>query len=198
MSATALGFVDFIHLVLDALNAANVEYLIGGAVGLWAWGDPRTTRDFDLVVNLPYEKVFALSEELRKRDMLVPFDIIVDLLMRDEGDLPINAIHLYSGFKAELFLLRPGDTYRSVSLTRRRLVNISPEITNVYVHSPEDLIINKLRYYQLSQQPKHMRDIKSILVAMPSELDYTYLAHWIDYFSLSSAWHKAQTGKEAG
>lgn len=193
-----ISFIEFAHLVLDALAEAEVEYLIGGAVALWAWGSPRTTQDFDLVINLPLEKIYALSQALQKRDMLVPFDIILDLLMIEEGDLPINAIHLRSSFKAELFLLRPSDLYRATTLARRRLVTISPQLVNVYVHSPEDLIINKLRYYQLSQQPKHMRDIKSILEAIAEELDYTYLQKWITYFSLSSAWYKAQHWNEVG
>ena len=67
---------------------------------------------------------------------------------------------------------------------------------NVYVHAPEDLIINKLRYYQLSEQPKHMRDIASILEATGDQLDHAYLQEWINYFSLSSAWYKAQNWKE--
>ena len=102
-----------------------------------------------------------------------------------------------SSFKAELFLLRSGDVYRATTLARRRLVTLSPQLVNVYVHSPEDLIINKLRYYQLSEQPKHMRDIQSILEAIGEELDYAYLQKWIDYFSLSSPWYKAQHWDEA-
>ncbi len=193
-----ISFIEFAHLVLDALAEAKVEYLIGGAVAVWAWGAPRTTQDFDLVINLPLENIYALSQALQKRDMLVPFDIILDLLMMEEGDLPINAIHLHSSFKAELFLSRPSDLYRATTLTRRRLVTISPQLVNVYIHSPEDLIINKLRYYQLSQQPKHMRDIQSILEAIGEELDYTYLQQWITYFSLSSPWYKAQHWNEVG
>lgn len=194
----AMSFIAFTRLVLDALETAKVEYLIGGSLAVWTWGEPRTTRDFDLVVNLPLEKMFPLSQALRERDMLVPFDVMLDLYLMAEGDLPINAIHLYAGYKAELFLLRPGDRFREVALSRRQLVDISPELTNVYVHSPEDLIIYKLRYYLLSEQPKHIRDIQSILLAIGGQLDYAYLEQWITYFNLKSAWHKAQSWSEVG
>jgi hypothetical protein len=187
-----LSFLAFARLVLDAVEAAGVEYLVGGSVGLWAWGESRTTQDFDLVINLPFEQIYRLSQELEKREMLVPFDVIVDLLMMDEGDLPVNAIHLSTGYKAELFLLRANDSYRRTALSRRLEVDLGPTIGMAFVHSPEDLIIYKLRYYQLSGQTKHMRDIQSILVAMGNELDYAYLDQWIKYFNLFSSWQTAQ------
>jgi hypothetical protein len=190
MAGTNLSFIEFTRVVVDALEATNIDYLIGGSVSVWAWGEARTTRDFDVVVSLPLEKMYAFSAQLRDRDMLVPVDIMLDLYMMEAGDLPINAIHLHTGYKAEIFLLRPGDHFREVALNRRRRVDISPELTNVYVHSPEDLIIYKLRYYLLSEQPKHIRDIQSILAAMGDELDYSYLQQWIDHFNLSSPWHK--------
>ena len=66
-------------------------------------GRSRTTADLDLVVDLPFEAMGDLSRELEQRDMLVPIDIMIDLALEDRADLPINAIHMFSGFKAELF-----------------------------------------------------------------------------------------------
>lgn len=196
MAYPEVSFLAFARLVLDAVEAANVEYLVGGSVGLWAWGEPRTTQDFDLVVNLPFEQVYSLSKELEKREMPVPFDVIVDLLMMDEGDLPVNAIHLSTGYKVELFLLRSNDPYRRIALSRRLEADLGPTLGLVYVHSPEDLIIYKLRYHQLSGQTKHMRDIRSILVTIGNELDYAYMNHWIEYFNLSGSWQTAQNWTE--
>ena len=81
-------------------------------------------------------------------------------------DLPINAIHRTSGYKAEMFLLKPGDALRESGLQRRRLVDLGPALGEVYVHSPEDLILNKLRFYRISQQTKHVRDISLFLVLL--------------------------------
>jgi hypothetical protein len=174
-----MDFADFMRLVLDALNATGIEYLIGGAIAVWAWGEARTTRDFNLVVNLPLERIAELSQELKKRGMLVPVEVMVDLLAKREDDLPINAIHLHTGYKAELFLLRYGDTYRETALARRRLVDLGPPLDEVYVHAPEDLILNKLYYFSLCQQPKHVRDIASILLTVGDELDMDYLERWV-------------------
>ncbi len=97
-SSTDLSFVGFVRQVLDALQAADVTYLVGGAVALWAWGEPRTTADLDLVIDLPVESMGALSLELETRHMLVPVDIMLDFLLEDRADLPINAIHMVSAY----------------------------------------------------------------------------------------------------
>ncbi|MCX7789776.1 MAG: hypothetical protein N2378_03975, partial [Chloroflexaceae bacterium] len=97
---TEFTFNAFVREVVDALEAAQVDYLIGGAVALWAWGEPRTTADLDLVIHLPLEAMAALSQELERRHMLVPVDIMLDLWLEHRADLPISAIHMLSGYKA--------------------------------------------------------------------------------------------------
>jgi hypothetical protein len=178
MDEASIDYATFVKLVLDALENAGVEYLIGGAVAAWAWGEPRATMDLDLVVNIPLERVSALSGELAKRDMLVPVDIILNTILEDRADLPINAIHLHTGLKADLFLLREHDELRRSAFDRRRLIDLGPDLGEVYLHAPEDLIIYKLWYYSLSRQTKHLRDITSIIKSIENELDFDYITNW--------------------
>jgi hypothetical protein len=188
MSAEPIGYGEFVSLVIDALEAAGVDYLIGGAVAAWAWGEPRSTLDLDLVVNLPIEAVVPLSKELENRDMLVPADIILDTLLEARTDVPINAIHMHSGFKANLNLLRPEDELRQLALQRRVQVDLGPPIGQVFVHSPEDLIIYKTLYFSLGRQTKHLRDIAAVLAALGDQLDDAYVETWIARQGLLGIW----------
>jgi hypothetical protein len=188
MSEESLNYAGFVRLVLDALEASGVDYLIGGAVAAWAWGEPRATQDLDLVIDIPFEAVGRLAEELKKRDMLVPAEIILDAIVEERADIPINAIHMYSGFKADLYPLRQGDELRRVAFQRRKRVDLGPGFGNVYLHSPEDLIIYKLWYYSLSQQTKHLRDITAIVLTLGNELDYDYIRLWADRRGLTTLW----------
>jgi len=52
MSNSPLEITGFLKLVIEALAAANVDYLIGGAIAEWAWGEPRATQDLDFVIRL--------------------------------------------------------------------------------------------------------------------------------------------------
>jgi|SRR5215207_3126031 len=179
---------DFLKLLLEALEAAGVDYLIGGAVAEWAWGEPRATQDLDVVIDLPIKAVKKFSKELEKRHMLVPAEIMLDTMIENRADIPINAIHMYTGFKADLYLVREGDELRKSAFQRRTRIDYGPPIGKLYIHSPEDLILYKLIYLSISGQPKHSRDIASILYSRKGELDIRYIDEWVMRLGLGSLW----------
>ena len=188
MEDEILGYEDFVRQVIAAVEAAGVTYMIGGAVAAWAWGEPRATLDLDLIVNIPLEVVGQLSKELEKRDMLVPEEIIRDNILEDRADLPINAIHMHSGYKADLYPLREGDELRASAFDRRQKIDLGEPLGEVFLHSPEDLIIYKLWFYSISQQTKHIRDITSIVMTLGDELDFYYIENWVNKKGLTSIW----------
>jgi hypothetical protein len=190
MNSKPVDIVEFLKLVIEALESAGIEYLIGGAIASWAWGEPRATQDLDLVVNIPFDAVTRLSNELKARDMLVPPEIILDALVEDRADIPINAIHMHSGLKADLYPIRPGDELRRDAFQRRLEIDFGPLIGKVFVHSPEDLIIYKLLFFSISQQPKHIRDITVILQAKKNQLDLSCIEKWANRLGLTTIWYE--------
>jgi len=188
MKNQLLDITGFLKLVLESLEAAGVEYMIGGAIAEWAWGEPRATQDLDIVIKLPVKAAGRFSKELEKRNMLVPVGIILDALVEDRADIPLNAIHIYSGLKADLYLMREGNKLRQSAFQRRVKVDYGPPIGKVFVHSPEDLILYKLMFLGLSGQPKHARDIAAILRAKKDSLDHGYIEEWVSRLGLVSAW----------
>ena len=78
---------------------------------------------------------------------------------------------------------------RQSAFQRREQVDYGPPIgKEVYIHSPEDLILYKLMYFGLSHQSKHSRDIAAILKSKKNELDMNYIEHWAARLGLSSLW----------
>jgi hypothetical protein len=55
-----------------------------------------------LVVKIPIKSFNKLSKKLEKTDMLIPIEIILDNLLEDQAEISIHAIHMHSGFKADL------------------------------------------------------------------------------------------------
>ncbi len=188
MKNDIIGYEDFVRQVIEAVEAAGVVYMIGGAVAVWAWGEPRATLDLNLVVNIPLRAVSQLSKELQQRDMPVPEEIIRDNILEDRADIPINAIHMHSGYKADLYPLREGDELRISALDRRQKIDLGKPLGEVYLHSPEDLIIYKLWFFSISQQTKHIRDITSVVMTLGDELDFNYIENWVKVKGLASIW----------
>lgn len=197
MDQKYLSFQEFLTMILAVLHNVGIDYMIGGAIAVWPWGEPRSTQDVDLVIHLKAEQVTNLSRELEKVDIFLPPDIIIENLHDIRGDIPIDAIHGSSGYKAEMFLVREDDTFRKIAFERRIRVDFGPEVGEVYVHSPEDLIIYKLLYYSLSQQTKHIRDIGSMIKTMGDKLDYDYIQTWAVRKQISAVWEEIRQGLDA-
>ena len=162
--------------------------MLGGALAASIWGEPRSTQDVDFVINLQPEQIPRLSEALARRNILLPADLMLDQLLETRGDVALVCYHTSAGFKAELFPLRPNDELRASALARRVRVERQPPLGGVYLHSPEDLILYKLIYYDISAQTKHLRDIASILAARGPELDRAYLKQWVERLNLQPVW----------
>lgn len=190
MSQEYLSFQEFLKMILAVLDEAGIDYMIGGAVAVWPWGEPRSTQDIDIVIQLGIEHVNALSKELEKVEIFLPPDIIMENFFETRGDLPINAIHGASGYKAEMYLVREEDELRKAAFQRRIKVDFGPEVGEIYIHSPEDLIIYKMLHYSLSQQTKHIRDIGSIIKTMGEQLDYEYIQRWAAEKQLAAIWQE--------
>jgi hypothetical protein len=174
--------------VIDALEAARIDYALGGALAVAAWAEARSTQDVDLVVTLPVEQMQTFSDELARRDVLIPPDLMLDMFLEMRGDVPLVGYHLQWSQKVEMFLLRPGDALRESTLARRRLVDLGPPLGRIAVLAPEDLILYKLSYFSLSQQQKHTRDIRAILLAQQARLDLPYLTSWVTRLGLDAVW----------
>lgn len=190
MSETFVGFAAFVRLVIDAIEASDLEYLLGGAVAAWAWGEPRATQDLDVVLSIPVESIGKLSKELEVRDMLVSADVILDAILDERADFPVSAIHIFSGYKADLYFVREFDELRKSALSRRVRVDLGPQLGEVYLHTPEDLILNKLWYFSLSQQSKHLRDITSIVLTVGEDLEFDYIEDWADRKGTITLWQE--------
>ena len=83
---------------------------------------------------------------------------------------------------------------RAARERRRPLATEFPGDTVVYVHSPEDVILQKLARYRLGNEvsDKQWADILGILQAQRGNLDRAYVGHWARELSVADLWEQAQ------
>ncbi len=163
--------VDVTLWLVRALSEMNAEYVISGSFASNLWGEPRATRDVDIV----YAPASLDLGEFRRR---VENEFELDPQMRVEaitGTLRHVATHRRTGFQAELFLLSD-DPFDRSRFARRRAVKFGD--TEVYFLTAEDIVVQKLRWLARGGEQKHREDLRKLLAVQQANLDWAYVRRW--------------------
>jgi len=150
------------------LDAAGIAYMLTGSLAMSYYARPRMTRDIDLVVALDAAAVGTLTSALGK-------DYYVDAQMIEAGfreRRPCNIIYLPTVVKVDLIPRKDSD-YRRSEFERRRKVGFAG--VDLWIVSPEDLVLSKLEWARDSRSELQMRDVRHLLEV---PLDRAYLKLW--------------------
>ena len=178
------------HLV-DVLESVGAEYMIGGSHAAMYYGEPRLTRDIDVIVALRAADLPTFLRGFPQEDYYVD-----DLAAREavRTTKQFNIIHPSSGLKIDVYV-NPNTPYDRERLTRRQRLPLVPG-REAYFASPEDVILYKLLYHRQVESGMHVRDILGIIRVSGAELDERYIAQWTDRLGLSALWERIR--KQAG
>ena len=178
---------EFTASIIDTLEALSLTYAIGGSFASNAYGEARMTADIDISIVLPIEAVKRFVEAVRALGYFIIYDAIIDALVHD---LPVNIIDGESGYKVDLFLVKPTPLEQSI-LARRQPVIYDPATqAAAMLYSPEDVIVYKLKYYLQGRSSKHLRDIGAMLIVQGDALDYDYIAYWAQDLGALDVWQQ--------
>lgn len=131
-------------------------------------GEPRMTRDIDLVVD-PTPDSTRLLVELVDRDRFYVGDAEEALRNRTM----FNLIEPSSGWKVDL-VLRKDRPFSEVEFARRLPVQVAG--VEVYIATVEDTMLAKLEWGAASGSDQQMADV--VALARRTDLDRKYLDRW--------------------
>ena len=170
--------------------AVGVPYYVTGGTAAITYGEPRTTRDLDVVISVPRNALTPLVKALEAAGFYVPG--VDDAVAGRMRTLQVTQMATIS--RADL-VLADDNEYERLKFQRRRLIPW-PDGSEVYLISPEDVVVNKLRWGQQSQSEKQWRDVLGVLKTQQESLDYEYMHRWVPEFNLAAALEQATV--EAG
>ncbi|MGB0562782.1 MAG: hypothetical protein ACPGVO_13410 [Spirulinaceae cyanobacterium] len=171
------------------LNDLQIPYYITGSVAAIAYGEPRTTRDLDLVISLDRPHLPPLVAALEAQGFYCPPGAVEDL-QRGRGQV-LSVTHMELLLNADIVLTAATEFDQS-KMARRRLEAIALDQTQQFwLVSPEDLILAKLLWGQHSQSEKQWRDVLGVLKVQGEQLDFDYLTHWADRLAIGERCDRA-------
>lgn len=169
----ATDAIDVALEVAAALEACGARYLVGGSLASSFSGEPRSTLDVDLVVDLAEEHVESFVAALG--DAFHADAVALRRAVREKSST--NLIHMPTSIKVDLFVMG-GSVLDAEQMDRRhRLTVRSDPDRYLYVYTPEDILLQKLRWFRMGNETsdRQWRDILGIVTVQSGNLDGAYL-----------------------
>jgi hypothetical protein len=176
---------DLLGLFAVPLERAGLAYMVTGATAAILYGQPRTTNDLDVVIELRATDLPRLRSAFPESDYYLPPDevIAVELGRTQRGHL--NALHHDSGFKADLYPIGEDPLHRWAFPLRRPVPHGGHTLSFA---PPEYVILRKLEFFREGGSTKHLADIRAMLDISGDQLDRPALAGWIARLGLQAEW----------
>ena len=164
---------DVAASVSEALGSLGVGHVVVGSLASIAFGEPRLTRDGDIVADLQAHHVAGFMQALA--DAFFIDEQAVWKAVRARGSF--NILHRDSMFKIDLFVDVRSAYQRG---TVQRALPIERGGHRLPVATPEDSLLGKLVWYRKGNEVSNQqwRDVLGVLLVQADALDDAYLNRW--------------------
>jgi len=184
---------DFLKRLIKVLGDCSIPYMISGSFSSSYHGQPRATKDIDIVIAPTEEQLLKFVKSLGE-DYYVSLEAVRDAFANNSM---FNIIDSISGWKAD-FILRKARAFSCQEFERRGVAEIGG--LDVWVTSPEDIILCKLEWSEDSQSERQFTDALGVAVVQWDRLDLDYLRRWAKELQVKDSLEQLleQAGKLAG
>jgi len=186
-----VSLAAFLAATIEQLERAGVAYMVTGSVASSYHGEPRSTRDLDIVIDPEPVAINRLVAALQKAGLYVDTDAAVVAV---GGRTQFNAIDATNGWKVD-FLVRKDRPFSREEFDRRTRADLLG--TTAWIASPEDTIIAKLEWAASSGSDRQLSDAAAMLDIGRDSLDLAYIERWVEGLGLHDAWSRARALRSA-
>jgi hypothetical protein len=189
MNPSELQPHELMQRMADFFEAERIEYRVVGSMASMVYGEPRFTNDVDIVADIPLTKAERFCWHFAAPEYYVSEAAVRDAIQRR---FQFNVLHPASGLKADV-ILPPNTEYARMEAGRVQRKTSAGEY-DAWFGSPEDVLLNKLIYFQLSGgvSDKHLRDISGMMKLLREKLDRDYVTGWAAKLGVADEWALVQ------
>ncbi|NET02141.1 MAG: hypothetical protein F6K61_16525 [Sphaerospermopsis sp. SIO1G1] len=173
----SISLAGELHQIFASIN---IPYYIKLGVASSIHGEPRSTRDLDLVIEINQTQIDLLVKTLESSGYYCPAGAVEDL-QSGYGNM-LNITHTETIANADIYIT--DNSPFSISQMQRRVLVDVEGIPTFWIASAEDTILQKLRWGKGSKSEKQWRDVLGIVKLQGENLDYDYLAAWVETLDL--------------
>jgi len=155
------------------LEKVGIPYMITGSVVSSLQGEPRSTHDLDILITIQKSKVHELLNAFPPSEFYIDEQAFIDAINRKGM---VNLIDIKTGDKVDFWMLKD-EPFDESRFSRKQLERFMD--TEIWVSSPEDTILAKLRWANLSGgSEKQFIDALRVYEVQHEKLDMAYLEKW--------------------
>lgn len=176
---------ELLALAISILEDLGLTYMVVGSIASGTYGEPRMTRDIDIVIAPSCEDdIERLCAAFPSDDFYVSREAALEAM---RNGTQFNVIHPESGDKVD-FMIAGRDAWGRQQVQRRQRVRILPDKEG-FAAGAEDIILSKMAYYKEGGSEKHLRDIAGILKVGGTALDRAYIERWAESLGVTEVWN---------
>ncbi|MGH7140496.1 MAG: hypothetical protein ACREHD_32580 [Pirellulales bacterium] len=161
--------------------------MVTGSIASSLLGQPRSTHDIDIVVAMAPEHISILASAFPPPDFYLSTESVRDAVRNQSM---FNLLDISGGDKVDFWILT-NDPFDQSRFARRRPHNAGSR--QISVSSPEDIILAKLRWAELSGgSEKQFQDALRVFEVQHASLDMQYLNDWSARLGIEPLWQRLQ------
>ncbi|HEX7243815.1 MAG TPA: hypothetical protein VF263_26245 [Longimicrobiaceae bacterium] len=182
---------ELLSYVVESLDRAGIGYMVTGSVVSSLQGEPRSTHDLDVVVAVDLSQVGAVVASFPRPRFYVDEEAARAAV--GSGGM-FNVVDVYEGDKIDFWLLT-ADAFDASRFARRQAEEVFG--FRFYVSSPEDTILQKLRWTKLSGgSKKAFTDALRVYEVQRDRLDLSYIESWVGRLGVRDLWNRIRSEAE--
>lgn len=174
--------LEFLKTIVALLDEAEIPHMLAGSMASTFHGEPRMTRDIDMVIDPTPESMDRFVAALDRPRFYV--DDAADAVRRRGM---CNVIDTDTGWKVDP-IIRKDRPFSAEEFRRQQPAAIGD--TSLFVATAEDTVLAKLEWRERSNSDRQFDDAVSVLAAQDVDLDY--LRRWSRELGVAESLERAR------